>query len=156
MRKKLIAVTVTVLAALPSYGGIRSNVTRVNGLQIDGVSYGGSWDVSSPTLRNRFFCYLAYDVSGESRKVLYSFQKGPQTTWAFVEMQPFTSEQRGKGSKRGLDLEQRGYTLKLRATAGPFKGWYLGRVDGSLVLVKNPKDAATLRLQETRADIEHK
>lgn len=45
--------------------------------------------------------------------------------------------------------------MKLRVMHGPYKGWYLGRVDDSLVLVKDPREIATLSLVETTTDIEH-
>lgn len=156
MRKHLGAVVLALAVVLPLWAGIRSNVTTVNDLEIDAVSFDGSWDVSSPTLRRPSFGYLAYDLSGESPKVFYSKETGQHTTWAFMDIKKFTRELYGKGSKPGSDLEQTGYTMELRATAGPFKGWYLAREGRSLVLVKDQGKAASIRLVVKTADIEHK
>ena len=51
---------------------------------------------------------------------------------------------------------QSGYTMKVRASEGPFEGWYLGRVDGALVLVKDRGSAATLEMLETTTEIKGK
>ena len=43
--------------------------------------------------------------------------------------------------------------MELRAAEGPFQGWYLGRVDGVLELVKNPEKAVKVRMLETTQEI---
>jgi len=43
--------------------------------------------------------------------------------------------------------------MKIRATAGPFKDWYLARVNGELVLHKDRDRAATVMMLETVVEI---
>ena len=153
MWKVLLAGLVAAVAVAQVAAGIRKNDVRVNSLEIDGASYGTGVTVSAPTLH----CssgYLSYDVSGTSPDVTFDPRKGPHTTWAFVEMRGFTENTGGVGG--GYEHEREGYTMKLRATEGPFAGWYLGRVDGKLVLVEEPRRAATLRLVLREADVMHK
>jgi len=147
----LVGLALTV--ALPSFAGIRGPTRRPEALAIDGHDYGVAWEISSPTLCSRSG-YLAYDGSGKSPKVTFQREKGPGTEWLFVELAHFTDE-KPMGQRGGyyISEEQTGYTMKIRAAEGRFKGWYLARVDGSLVLVKNHRDAATLRMLETRVEI---
>jgi hypothetical protein len=132
------------LAAVPALAGIRGKTWRVNKLQIGWTTYDGKWDFDSPTIRSKDG-YLTYDVTGQSRKVTFGKERGDQTTWAFVERTPFLDE--------SSNLEQKGYTLKIQATEGPFKGWYLGRAAGEFVLVEKRRDSVTLRLIQEETEI---
>ena len=69
--------------------------------------------------------------------------------------------ERGKGQVPGNRSEEEdhnkfGYSLEVRASEGPFAGWYLGRVDGELVLVKNPRQAATIVMVQRETYLHHK
>jgi hypothetical protein len=152
MWKYVLAALLVVVAVAPLGAGVRVRkkvVTRPLG--IDGVAYGSRCAVSSPTVECSLG-YLSYDASGKSPEVSFDSTKGPHTTWAFVELRPF-------GQMTSLDNpeekghERWGYTMKLRAAEGPLAGWYLGRVDGKLVLVKDYRQAATVRL-ESEADVD--
>jgi hypothetical protein len=145
-----------VALGVPLFAGIRSNERKVNRLTIDGHSHGGGgWVVSSPTLWS-LDGYLTYDASGKSPKVTFSQSRGPGTNWAFVGMKTFSERNAGRGFTRDSNLEQDGYTMELRATEGPYEGWYLGRVDGELVLVKQRRHSATVEMVVREADVIHK
>ena len=146
-----VLVGLAAAATLPAYAGIRGPTRKVNALTIDGRPYGGgrSWAVDLPTLRAPSG-YLAYDASGKSPKVTFRGEKGPGTSWRFVGVKYFT---RYEPVRASVSEEQTGYTMKVRAAEGPFKGWYLARVGGSLVLVKDPGKAATLEMLETTVEI---
>jgi hypothetical protein len=150
----LVGLAVTV--ALPLFAGIRGPTCRPKALAVDGHNYGAGWEISSPTLCSRSG-YLAYDTSGKSPKVTFRQNKTPGTEWLFLEVEPFhRSEPMGQRGGYYVSEEQTGYTMKIRAAEGSFKGWYLARVDGSLVLVKNRRDAATLRLLEKTVEVKGK
>jgi hypothetical protein len=149
------AVIGILVLALPLLAGIRSNQTRPDRLEIDGVDYGTNWTISSPTLCSKSG-YLSYDVTGKSPKVTFQKTQGPHSTWTFVEKRLYQEEFLDQGSKRGTDREVTGYSLKLRAAEGPYAGWYLAREGRELVLVKNPAWAARLVLVQREADIVHK
>jgi hypothetical protein len=153
MWKYLLAGLVAAVGVAQVAAGIRKNDHQVNALEINGASYGSGVAVGAPTLHFPSG-YLSYDVTGNSPDVSFDLKKGPHTTWAFVEMRGFTESSGGAGG--GYEHEREGYTMKLRATEGPFAGWYLGRVDGKLVLVEEPRRAATLRLVLREADVLHK
>jgi len=143
--------TAMTVLALPSFAGIEGPTRKVNRLTIDGSKHGGegSWLVSAPTLQAPSG-YLAYDASGKSPQVTFREAKGNGTSWSFVETVPF-SDYKQLGMRGGwyVSEQQSGYTMKVQATSGPFQGWYLGRVDGQLVLVKDRRKAATLRMLQT-------
>jgi hypothetical protein len=148
-----VLVGLLALLAVPLFAGIRTVIER-NRLEIAGFDYGSGWEVSSPTLRSDAG-YLSYDVSGKTPKVTFEAKAGPHATWEFVDVKKFRIELAGKGSRRDTDREETGFKMQLRATEGPFRGWYLlRRVDGSLVLIKDPKLASTLRLVSV-ADVRH-
>jgi len=153
MRKWTLIVLVVFI--LPSFAGIRENRRTPNRLEIDGASYGRGWIVSSPTLHSPDG-YLVYDATGKSPKVSVGGTKGPQATWTFVGEKRYHEELANRGRTPGTDSERRGWSMKLRAAAGPFAGWYLGHKDGSLILVKDPARAATVALVGKECDIIHK
>ena len=72
-------------------------------------------------------------VTGKSPNVSYSQRRGLDTTWTIVELGPFQREFREGRRER----EKSGYKLKVRASEGPFAGWYLGRVGRELVPSQN-------------------
>jgi len=153
--RRCLLIGLLAAVALPGYAGIRTNKRTINSLEIDGVSQGRGWSVSAPTLRSSSG-YLSYDVSGKSPQVTFRPKSGRHARWTFVEERRYQVELPDKGDKRGTDLERTGWTMKLQAAEGPFAGWYLGRVDGTLSLVKDPRKAAKVLLVEREADIEHK
>jgi hypothetical protein len=114
-------------------------------LRIDGHSHGEYWDISAPTLQFRD-CYLTYDASGKSTAITLREDKGPGTSWALVELKHF---QRRKGFFLFGPAEEVVSSMKLQATEGPFKGWYLCREKDRLVLTKEYRDAAKLEVVET-------
>jgi hypothetical protein len=152
-------VVVVVVAVLPLEAAIKVRESKVNSLKIGGKDYGGSWRVSSPTLWSyNEFGYLSYDASGKSPKVSFRLLRGSGSNWQFLEMRSFEYTRRGGTwwSSNKNDVEVRGCTMKLRASTGPFKGWYLGREDGELVLVKDESSAVTLRLVLTETEYTHR
>jgi hypothetical protein len=152
-RVRWVLVGLAVVIALPAFAGIRGPTVKVDALSIDGHNYGVSWEISSPTLCSSSG-YLAYDASGKSPKVTFRREKGPGTEWFFFEVLHFKRQvSMGRSEFWYISEEQTGYTMKIRAAEGPFKGWYLARVDGALVLVKNHRDAATLRMLEKTVEI---
>jgi len=143
-----------VAVALPAFAGIRGPTVKVEALSIDGHEYGGRWEISYPTLRSPSGLYLAYDASGKSPKVTFRREKGPGTEWSYAELKHFKRyEGMGTEDYYYVSEEQTGYTMKIRAAEGPFKGWYLAREDDELILVKHPRDAATLRMLEKTVKI---
>jgi hypothetical protein len=130
--------------ATPLFAGIRVSESKVNRLTIDGHEEGGSWAVSSPTLKSSRG-YLAYDASARSTKVTFRWWKVRGTSWSFIDLKKFEHTKR-LGGRHDDDEETTGYTMKLQVAEGPNKGWYLGRKDGKLVLVEDRRDAATLKM----------
>ncbi|HKB42452.1 MAG TPA: hypothetical protein VKD72_38855 [Gemmataceae bacterium] len=115
--------------------------------------------VSSPTLWSyNEFGYLSYDASGESPKVSFGLLRGPGARWQFLEVRSFeyTIRTGSLWSTSKNDVEVRGCTMKVRASNGPFKGWYLAREGGKLVLVKEYSRAATLRMVLTETEYTHR
>lgn len=153
-----VLVGMAAAVALPAFAGIRGPTVTVNDLKIDGRSYGGAgaWAVSSPTLKAPSG-YLSFDASGKSQQVTFRKEKGPGITWFFTEKSRFEDhEAKGKDAFHYVSEEQRGYTMKLRAGEGPLEGWYLGVEEGKLVLVKDSRNAATLRMVEKTVQIKSK
>src|SRR5262245_28280489 len=98
IRWPLLGLAVLTALVVPCLAGIR--VDRApNRLEVDGLSYGSEWTVSSPTLRSPSG-YLAYDVSGKSPKVTFDPNQGRHATWTFVEAKIFRDKDDG--------LEQQG------------------------------------------------
>jgi len=151
-RCRLPLVSLLALAALPSFAGIYLGERKVTELQIDGASYGGPWYVSSPVLRSPKG-YLAYDLSGKSTKVTFRSKRGPETAWGFTGWRPY-EEYEGAGA--GKYVRRQGVTLQVRAANGPLEGWYLDREGGELVLVKDRRAAATLRVVEKETEYRSK
>jgi hypothetical protein len=150
MRKRVLvellaAAALAAVVVVPSFAGIRLGpTTKVKILSIDGHNY-SAWTLSSPTVSDREG-YLTYDVTGKSPKVTFQEKKGPGAEWAFVGLKRFERDE-----DRGISAGelQKGYTMKLQATEGPFKGWYLCREkDGSFILVENRSDSSTLEMLE--------
>src|SRR5207249_3657338 len=104
---------------------------------------------SSPTLKGPTG-YLAYDITGKLPKVTFQPDKGPGTRWSFIEVTPFKyTQDDGPTRDRPTRKETTGYTMKLRASDGPFDGWYLGQMGTTLVLFKEPNKAAIVRMVQS-------
>jgi hypothetical protein len=145
---KLLAVAALVaVVAVPSLAGIRLGpTTKVKLLSIDGHNY-AAWMLNSPTVSAREG-YLTYDATGKSPRVTFQKEKGPGTAWGFVGLKNFERDEDDGISAGEL---QKGYTMKLQATEGPFKGWYLCREpDGGLILVQDHRQSSTLEMLEEK------
>ena len=68
MLLRWLSVGLLVLVAFPSLAGIRGPTVTVKALKINGRTYEGRWEINSPTLSSSSDGYLAYDVSGKSRR----------------------------------------------------------------------------------------
>jgi hypothetical protein len=144
----LAAAVLVAVAAVPSPAGIRGPTRKDNALSINGHGYGRGWSVNAPLLYGPDG-YLTYDVTGKSPKVTFQKEKGPGAEWAFVEVKPWSNTE-GKGMRDGwyISEEQEGYSMKLQATEGPFKGWYLRWEKDGLVVTEKRLHSATLELLE--------
>jgi hypothetical protein len=81
------------------------------------------WHVSAPTIRAESGKSLASDPSGRTPLVRLVSGKGANARWVFEVVCCLQPEQ-GEG-KKVLKEGLSGFTFRVRAAEGPFKGWYL-------------------------------
>lgn len=138
-----------VSAVLFLSGSINVREERPQSMDVGDETVPGRWKVSSPTVQSEDGRYLAYAVAGKSPRVYFTKEKGSHTVWSFVEMKRFSkhSLQHKQGVAGWVSVDESGFTLRLRATEGPFRGWYLTRTkERDLVLTKEAGRAAEVRL----------
>jgi hypothetical protein len=145
-----------VSAVLFLTGGITLSSVRVESMQVGGAAVDGKWKASSPTVQSDSGEYLAYEAAGDSPRVYFTKDKGPHTSWAFVDRQPFSDHHLAheQGRPGWVSVEEEGFTLRLRATEGTFRGWYLSRTKaGKLELTKEvgPATEVKILLKRTRS-----
>ncbi len=120
-------------------GSIKLSSVSLESMEVGGVSVPGKWKASSPTVQSDKGEYLAYEVVGKSPRVYFTKEKGPHTAWSFIDKKQFSKHHLvyEQGRVDWVSVEESGFTLRLRATEGPFKGWYLSRnKERDLVLTK--------------------
>jgi hypothetical protein len=85
------------------------------------------WYVSAPTIRAESGRFLASDPEGRSPTVRLVDDQGAHTRWVFE----FVSHLRPGPAKdaKGLKEGPAGFTFRVKAAEGPFKGWYLAAED---------------------------
>jgi hypothetical protein len=150
MSSRLIVCLGAAAAILFLSGSIVLSSVNLDALQVGDVQVPGRWKASSPTVQSDAGEYLAYDVGGESPRVYFTKERGPHTAWAFVDREPYEhhSLQAQQGRPGWVSVDESGFTLRLRATEGPFRGWYLARTkEGDLVLVKKADRAAVVKFR---------
>ncbi|HEY7426785.1 MAG TPA: hypothetical protein VH682_21290 [Gemmataceae bacterium] len=151
MSSRILLCISAISAILFLCGSIKIREERPQSMEIGRVGVPGKWKVSSPTVQSNDGKYLAYEAAGKSPRVYFTKEKGPHTIWAFVEMKPFTEH--SLAHTKGISVDASGFTLRLRATEGPFRGWYLTRTkEGELVLTKEPRRASEVRLLMKRTE----
>ena len=155
MSNRIFLCVSAVSAMLFLSGSIKISEVCPQSMDIGNVTVSGRWKVSSPTVQSEDGKYLAYEVEGESPRVYFTKKKGPHTTWAFVDMIRFSEHAltHKQGIPGWVSRDESGFTLRLRATEGPFRGWYLTRTkEGELALTKEVRRAAEVRLLLKRTE----
>lgn len=139
-------------------GSIRLSSISLESMEVGGVTVPGKWKASSPTVQSDKGEYLAYEVVGKSPRVYFTTEKGPHTAWSFIDKKEYKKHSIGteqwNGRTRSIAVDESGFTLRLRATEGPFKGWYLSRSkEGKLVLTKeaNRNTEVMFQLKRTKS-----
>jgi hypothetical protein len=151
MLKRIVFCLCAASVVLFLSGSIVLSSVTLDALEVGGVAVPGRWKVSSPTVQSNAGEYLGYDVSGKSSRVYFTKEKGPHTAWAFVDREPF-EEHKGLVYKQGSGPVS--VTRRLRATEGPFRGWYLSRTkEGDLVLTKKADRAALVKFRLQRREV---
>ncbi|HEY7315925.1 MAG TPA: hypothetical protein VH643_41730 [Gemmataceae bacterium] len=149
MSNRILLGASAALAVLLLSGSIKISEVNLESMEVGGVTVPGKWKASSPTVQSTEGKYLAYEVAGDSPRVYFTKEKGPHTAWAFVDRKPFTNHSLGHYDRApgwGLSVDEEGFTLRLRATEGSFRGWFLSRTNkGDLVLTKEAGRAAEVK-----------
>lgn len=143
------------LAVLFLSGSIKISEVSLESMEVGGVTVSGKWKASSPNVRSAEGKYLAYEITGKSPRVYFTKEKGAHTAWAFVDQKDFSEHHLVcEQGKDWISHDETGFTLRLRATEGPFRGWYLSRTkEGKLELTKEVRRAAEVKflLKRTRS-----
>jgi hypothetical protein len=130
-------------------GSITLSSINVESMTVGAVAVPGRWKASAPTVQSAEGEYLAYEVAGKSPRVYFTTEKGPHTSWAFLDQKPWGEHHlvHEQGTPGWISVDESGYTLRLRATEGPFRGWYLATAKGGkLVLTREASRAAVVKL----------
>jgi hypothetical protein len=148
MSNRMLLCASAVSAVFLLSGSIKISSVHLESMEVGGVTVPGRWKASSPTVQLHRGKYLAYEVAGESPRVYFTAEKGPHTAWAFADRKPFSESHLVHEQENAdwISVEEDGFTLRLRATEGPFRGWYLSRTkEGDLELTKEAGRATEVR-----------
>jgi hypothetical protein len=129
-------------------GSIKISSVNLEAMEVGGAEVPGRWRANSPTVQSDDGSYLAYEAVGTSPRVYFTKERGPHTAWAFTDRKPFSEHHLvgEQGTAGWVSVDESGFTLRLRATEGPFQGWYLSRAKGGkLALTKEAGRAAEVK-----------